>query len=47
LYDFGSTGFLIFACLGSISKAIVGVSGAATRACITQHQAKKDNLAGF
>lgn len=46
MFLLGSYGFLFFACLGAICKAIVGVAGAATRVCMTQHQAKANNLSG-
>ncbi|KJE96619.1 GTP-binding protein [Capsaspora owczarzaki ATCC 30864] len=35
--------FLAFACLGSVLRSIVGVAGGATRAAITQHQARRNN----
>ncbi|XP_074636703.1 RUS family member 1-like isoform X2 [Acropora palmata] len=37
--------FTFVACLSSVSKAIVGVAGGATRAAMTQHQARRDNMA--
>ncbi|XP_068750402.1 RUS family member 1-like [Montipora capricornis] len=37
--------FTLLACMSSISKAIVGVAGGATRAAMTQHQARRDNMA--
>lgn len=39
------TYFTFLACLSSISKSIVGVAGGATRAAMTQHQARRDNMA--
>eukprot|EP01097_Dermamoeba_algensis_P008510 TRINITY_DN5707_c0_g1_i1.p1 TRINITY_DN5707_c0_g1~~TRINITY_DN5707_c0_g1_i1.p1 ORF type:complete len:431 (-),score=75.46 TRINITY_DN5707_c0_g1_i1:108-1400(-) len=37
--------FLALLCTASVARAIVGVAGGATRAALTQHQARKDNLA--
>ncbi|XP_028415213.1 RUS1 family protein C16orf58 homolog isoform X1 [Dendronephthya gigantea] len=37
--------FLIFACLSSLCRSLVGVCGGATRAALTQHQARRDNMA--
>jgi hypothetical protein len=37
--------FLPLACSGSVLKAIVGAAGGATRAALTQHQARRDNMA--
>ncbi|XP_057294803.1 RUS family member 1-like isoform X1 [Hydractinia symbiolongicarpus] len=39
------TYFLFIACLSSISRSIVGVAGGATRAALTLHQARRDNMA--
>jgi hypothetical protein len=38
--------FFALACAGSFCKSIVGVAGGATRAAITMHQARADNMAG-
>jgi hypothetical protein len=38
--------FLAFACAGSLFRSIVGVCGGATRASLTEHQARNHNLAG-
>jgi len=37
--------FLLLLCIGSIARAIVGVAGGATRASITVHQARMNNMA--
>eukprot|EP00112_Aurelia_sp_Birch-Aquarium-sp1_P023114 Seg676.3 transcript_id=Seg676.3/GoldUCD/mRNA.D3Y31 product="RUS1 family protein C16orf58-like" protein_id=Seg676.3/GoldUCD/D3Y31 len=37
--------FTLIACLSGIAKSIVGVAGGATRAALTQHQARRDNMA--
>ena len=37
--------FLLIVCCASISKAIVGIAGGATRAALIQHQARRDNMA--
>src|SRR4051812_33264565 len=37
--------FLPLLCCGSILRAIVGVAGGATRAALTQHQARNHNMA--
>lgn len=37
--------FLPLVCTGSILKAVVGAAGGATRAALTQHQARRDNMA--
>lgn len=37
--------FLPLICTGSVLKAIVGAAGGATRAALTQHQARRDNMA--
>lgn len=37
--------FLFIVCTASISKAIVGSAGMATRAAMVQHQARRDNMA--
>lgn len=37
--------FLPLVCTGSVLKAIVGAAGGATRAALTQHQARRDNMA--
>ncbi|KAL6075655.1 RUS family member 1 [Balamuthia mandrillaris] len=37
--------FVLLACAGSVLKAIVGVAGGATRAAITVHQARNNNMA--
>eukprot|EP00795_Rhopilema_esculentum_P015616 gene15616-6898_t len=37
--------FTFIACLSGIAKSIVGVAGGATRASLTQHQARRDNMA--
>ncbi|KXJ29502.1 RUS1 family protein C16orf58-like [Exaiptasia diaphana] len=37
--------FIFFACISSIAKSVVGVAGGATRAALTQHQARRDNMA--
>jgi hypothetical protein len=37
--------FLWIACLGSLLRAVVGVAGGATRAAVTQHQARRNNMA--
>lgn len=37
--------FLLIVCSASVSKAIVGVAGGATRAALIQHQARRDNMA--
>lgn len=37
--------FLPLVCTGSVLKAIVGMAGGATRAALTQHQAKRGNIA--
>ncbi|CAB3983587.1 Hypothetical predicted protein [Paramuricea clavata] len=36
---------LLFACMSSICRSLVGVCGGATRAALTQHQARRDNMA--
>ncbi|EGG18310.1 DUF647 family protein [Cavenderia fasciculata] len=42
---FGPSYFLPISCLGLISKSICGVAGGCTKASLTQHFAKRDNLA--
>ena len=37
--------FSLVACVAGVCKSVVGVSGGATRAAITQHQAKRNNMA--
>lgn len=37
--------FLPLICTSSLLKSIVGVAGGATRAAITQHQSKRNNMA--
>ena len=37
--------FVAIICVASLTKAIVGVAGGATRAALVQHQAKRDNMA--
>lgn len=37
--------FLPLVCTGSVLKSIVGAAGGATRAALTQHQARRDNMA--
>lgn len=37
--------FLPLVCAGSALKAVVGAAGGATRAALTQHQARRDNMA--
>jgi len=37
--------FLLIACMSSVLRSIVGVAGGATRAALTLHQAKRDNMA--
>jgi hypothetical protein len=37
--------FLPLVCTGSVLKSIVGAAGGATRAALTQHQARNDNMA--
>ncbi|EDO39318.1 predicted protein, partial [Nematostella vectensis] len=37
--------FTLLACLSSVAKSIVGVAGGSTRAALTQHQARRDNMA--
>ncbi|KAL5467116.1 hypothetical protein EMCRGX_G031301 [Ephydatia muelleri] len=37
--------FLLIMCVSSLSKAVVGIAGAATRAAFVQHQARRDNMA--
>ncbi|XP_062509007.1 RUS family member 1-like isoform X2 [Corticium candelabrum] len=37
--------FVAIVCVSSISKSIVGVAGGSTRAALTQHQAKQNNMA--
>ncbi|XP_046840599.1 RUS family member 1-like isoform X2 [Xenia sp. Carnegie-2017] len=37
--------FLVFACMSSLCRSLVGVCGGATRAALTQHQACMDNMA--
>jgi hypothetical protein len=37
--------FLPLVCTGSVLKSIVGAAGGATRAALTQHQARQDNMA--
>lgn len=37
--------FLLIVCVSSLSRAIVGTAGAATRAAFVQHQARRDNMA--
>ncbi len=38
--------FLLFICIASVMRAVVGVAGGATRAAITVHQARDNNMAG-
>lgn len=37
--------FTLVVCISCIFKAVVGVSGGATRAALTSHQARRDNMA--
>jgi hypothetical protein len=37
--------FMVIICISSVSKSIVGVAGGSTRAALTQHQAKRNNMA--
>ncbi|CAH1801676.1 unnamed protein product [Owenia fusiformis] len=37
--------FTFIVCIAGVGKSIVGVAGGATRAALTQHQARRDNLA--
>ncbi|XP_066918536.1 RUS family member 1-like [Clytia hemisphaerica] len=37
--------FIFIACLSSITRSIVGVAGGATRAALTLHQARRNNMA--
>jgi hypothetical protein len=46
LSPFAPSFFLSMICTASVLKAIVGVAGGATRAAITQHQSRNNNMAG-
>ncbi|XP_047136240.1 RUS family member 1 isoform X1 [Hydra vulgaris] len=37
--------FVLIACLSSVARSIVGVAGGATRAALTLHQARRNNMA--
>ncbi|XP_078393253.1 RUS family member 1 isoform X1 [Cetorhinus maximus] len=37
--------FILIVCVSGVFKSIVGVSGGATRAALTMHQARRDNMA--
>ncbi|XP_076367237.1 RUS family member 1 isoform X1 [Tachypleus tridentatus] len=37
--------FTLIMCVSSVSKSIVGIAGGATRAALTQHQARRNNMA--
>ncbi|XP_013405479.1 RUS1 family protein C16orf58 homolog [Lingula anatina] len=37
--------FTLIVCIAGVSKSIVGVAGGATRAALTQHQARRNNMA--
>ena len=43
---FGPSMFTSVACVASVMKSVVGVAGGATRAALTQHQARRNNMAG-
>ena len=37
--------FIIIVCMSSVARSLVGVAGGATRAALTLHQARRDNMA--
>jgi len=42
---FPSDSIVFVLCVSSIARSIVGVAGGATRAAVTQHQARNNNMA--